>query len=418
MTDFSPPLSGVLQPPPGCPAHRTALYTEDFAADPHTVYDDLRRHGPTAPVDIAPSVPATLVTGYQCALHVLKDPGLFVKDSRPWQDTVPQDSPILAVVSWRPNALFADGVAHARLRDAVSSSLRGVDLMVLRTQVTEIADTLIAGFADSGRVDLLHDYAKPLALAVFTRLFGCPHDLGQRLMVDTQAIFDGADPEQANARLGHTLSELIDLKRRRPGRDVVTRLMQHPARLSQEELAANLLVMMGAGSEPEANLIGNALYRLLTDTAVADDVAEGTMPVEDALDTVLWRDPPMSNYLLTFPTGDVDLDGVCLAAGQPVVISIAAANTDPTLPPGQRNRAHLAFSAGVHACPAQQMARLIASAAIDTLLDRLHGLRLDPASGPPRWRAAPFTRGLTALPAVFPPPVRPAPEPSTSGATS
>ncbi|WNV85019.1 cytochrome P450 [Umezawaea sp. Da 62-37] len=415
MNDNLPPLTGVLRPQPPHPL--PALYTEEFAADPHTVYTELRRHGPAAPVEIAPGVPAMLVTGYRAALRVLQDPATFRKDPRPWQDTLPAGCPITPVVQWRKNALFADGADHARLRAAVSTSLLGVDLMVLRTQVVRIADTLIAGFAASGHADLLHDYAKPLALAVFTRLFGCPQALGEQLMVDTQAIFDGTDPAHANTRLTRTLSHLIDLKGRRPGHDVVTRLMQHPAHLSGQELEANLLVMMGAGSEPEANLIGNTVYRLLTGAAVAGDLAEGTTSVDDALDDVLWSDPSMSNYSLVFPVRDVDLDGIVLPAGQPVLISFAAANTDPALPPEHRNRAHLAFSAGNHACPAQQMARLIASAAIDTLLDRLPGVRLDPDTGPPRWRAAPFTRGLHDLPAVFPPPVR-TPALSTSGVAS
>jgi len=411
MNHTQPSLRGELLP--RCPA----LYTDAFAADPHTVYAALRRQGTAAQVEIAPGIPAMLVTDYRAALNVLRNPSLFRKDPRPWQDTLPPGCPITPVVAWRRNVLFTDGAEHARLRSAVSASLFGADLMMLRSQVTSLADTLIAGFAHAERTDLLHDYAKPLALAVFTRLFGCPQELGERLRVDTQAIFDGTDPEHANARLSQTLWELIDLKRERPGHDVVTRLMHHPAGLTDEELAANLLVMMGAGSEPEANLIGNALHRLLTDAAVAEDLAEGTMSVDDAMDAVLWSDPSMSNYGIVFPATDTDLDGVVLPAGQPVVISFAAANTDPALPAEQRNRAHLAFSAGNHACPAQQMARVIASAAIDTVLDRLPGLRLDPDSGPPAWRAAPFTRGLRALPAIFPSPVRTPPAHSTSGAT-
>jgi cytochrome P450 len=381
------------------------LYTREFADDPHATYDELRKHGPAAPVFLAPDVPATLVTGYDAALQVMQDPATFRKDPRIWQSTVPTDSPILAVTSWRENALFTDGREHARLRGAVASSLGRVDLTALRGHVTHIADTLIDGFAADGRADLLHDYAKPLSLRVFTRLFGCPDDLGERLMIDTQAIFDGVEPEQANARLDATLQELILLKRAQPGHDVVTWLMQHPAQLRDNELRANLLVMMGAGSEPEAHFIANALHQWMTDAVFADDLASGTVLVEDALDDVLWRNPPIANYCLTYPTHDVDRFGMTLFANQPVGLSLAAANTDPSLPTGQRagNRAHLAFApASPHACPAQRMARLVAYVAVERLLDRLPDLHADPDAGPVRWRASPFMRGLEALPVRFP----------------
>src|SRR6476469_9494086 len=67
--------------PIGTDGPRVALYTPEFAADPHRAYRDMReRYGALVPVDLAPGVPATLVVGYYSALQILNDPDHFPAD--------------------------------------------------------------------------------------------------------------------------------------------------------------------------------------------------------------------------------------------------------------------------------------------------------------------------------------------------
>jgi hypothetical protein len=105
-----------------------------------------------------------------------------------------------------------------------------------------------------------------------------------------------------------------------------------------------------------------------------------------------------------YPVHDVVYEGVTLRKGHPLVVSLAAANTDPTLTTDQRagNRAHLAWSAGPHNCPAQSPARLIAAVAVEKLLDRLPDVELAVPVEELTWRPGPFHRALTALPVTFP----------------
>ncbi len=127
--------------------------------------------------------------------------------------------------------------------------------------------------------------------------------------------------------------------------------------------------------------------------------------MEEALDEVLWTDPPMANYAVHYPVHDVVYEGSLLRAGHPLVVSLAAANTDPALTTDQRagNRAHLAWSAGPHNCPAQSPARLIAAVAVEKLLDRLPDVELAVPVEDLAWRPGPFHRALAALPVTYPP---------------
>ncbi|CAM3890111.1 cytochrome P450 [Nocardiopsis gilva] len=396
--DSAAPASGGAGPA------RFPLYGPEFAADPAAAYARMRARGPIVPVELSPGVPASLVIGYDTALDVLRDPGTFPKDPRRWEAKIPADCPVLPMMMYRPNCLFADGAVHARLRGAVTDSLARVDASAVRGYVERNADTLIDHFAPSGEADLLGQYAQILPLLVFNELFGCPPDIGDRLVYGMRGIFDGVDAEKANAELTRGVADLVALKRERPGADVTSWLLDHPAELTDEEVMHQLVVLQGGGTEPEQNLIANGMRLLLYDDRFAGDLSGGSLPVEDALDEILWTDPPMANYGVTYPRRDVELAGVRLPADEPVVVSFAAANTDPSKASEHRagNRAHLAWSTGPHTCPAKGPARLIASTAIERLLDRLPDL--EPAVPVDRleWRPGPFHRALAALPVRFP----------------
>jgi cytochrome P450 len=401
-------------PPPGCPAHAGGgalrLYGPEHAADPKATFEALRARGSVAPVEIAPGVEANLVLGYQSALEVLRSPERFSKDPRNWKaladGSVPADSPVVPMMMYRPNALWSDGEAHARYRGVITDSLSQVDPNALRGYVEESADILIDRIGARGNADLLGEYGALLPLLVFNRLFGCPADIGDKLVVGMSGIFDAdADADKANQILTEGLAELVALKRREPGADVTSWMMAHPAGLGDEEMLHQLALLMGAGTEPEQNLICNALLLLLSDDRFAGDLAGGSMPVDEALDEVLWADPPIANYAVHYALQDTEVDGVEVVAGRPLLVSFTAANTDPALSGERRsgNRAHLSWSAGPHTCPAKSPARLISAVAVEKLLDRLPDIELDCEVDQLEWRQGPFHRALVALPVVYPP---------------
>ncbi|MGF6882132.1 hypothetical protein ABIA39_002731 [Nocardia sp. GAS34] len=84
---------------------------------------------------------------------------------------------------------------------------------------------------------------------------------------------------------------------------------------------------------------------------------------------MLFLDPPIANFCMTYPRQPVLLDEVWLPAHQPVIISIAACNNDPAISGGDHtgNRSHLAWGAGPHACPARRSGYLIAQDGVDRL---------------------------------------------------
>lgn len=391
--------------------HTIALHGPEFAADPAGIYARLRRHGPAAPVELAPGVRAMLVTSYQAALWVLRSPRLFAKDPRRWralaEGEVPSDSPLVPMMGYRPNCLFADGAAHVRLRQAVTDSLDRIDPHSLRALVSRNADRLIERFETKGEVELISGYASALPLLVFNELFGLPDSHGDHLVLTMARLIEGGGrAKDSDAELGRYMVRLITAKRHRPGSDVTSWLMSHPAGLTDDEMIHQCTLLLSAGIAPLQNLIANGVRLLLSDDRFAAGLIGGRLPIDAALDEILWLDPPMANFGVHFPVQDVDLAGILLRQGEPVVISYAAANTDPSVAkPGgtSGNRAHLAFSAGPHACPAKDPSRLIASVAIERLLDRVPDLEMAIDPDQLQWRLGPFQRALLTLPVSFTP---------------
>lgn len=417
------PYESVAQPtavpPPGCPAHvggagPEPLYTPEFNRDPYAVYRRLREaHGPLAPVELDPGVTAVLCVGYETALEILRRPETFSKDPRNWrarnEGRVPEATHSAQLIKPRAQAGWVDGEAHRRLRSAIDDSMSRIDPGALRGYVEHIADSLIDQFSAAGRADLIPEYCQLVPMLAVGELFGCPRDIADRLFAGMAKLLDGQDPAAAAQTIDATLRELIRIKRAEPGPDVTSWLIAHPARLDDEELAEQLLLMMGMGSEPVPSLISNAMRLLLTDERFAGDLAGGGMLVEDALDEVLWSDPPLANLGVHFPLRDVTISGTRLSAGEPVMISFAGGNQDAmqSARRKQGNRAHLAFSAGQHTCAGRSQGRLIATAAIEKLLDRLPDIDLAVDAEKLEWRPGLYGRGLVALPVRFAPVGRP-----------
>ncbi|MFC9329307.1 cytochrome P450 [Kitasatospora sp. NPDC057015] len=402
-------------PPPGCPAHAAApLYGPRFQTDPAQVYRELRAaHGPVAPIELAGGVPGWLVIGYRELQQVTSRPQLFGRDSTRWNawPTIPADWPLKPMMAPVPSILYAEGAEHRRRSAAVTEALAAVDQYELRKYCEEVADRLIDDFAGRGEADLVAEYAHRMPLLVLCRLFGLGEQEAPELIRGLLAMLDGGSDAQAGAqRLLTGMAALVAEKHEWPGADIPSRMMAHEAGLSDEEVVRDLRVLLIAGHQPCAYWISNALRLMLTDGRFAASLSGGRRSVSQALNEALWEDTPTQVFAGRWATRDTELGGQRIAAGDLVLLGLAGANADPAVrpdggAPAEGNRAHLSYSHGEHGCPspAQEVAEVIATTAIEVLLDRLPDLRLAAAEHALVWRPSAWVRGLVALPVAFTP---------------
>ncbi|MFI9352729.1 cytochrome P450 [Streptomyces lydicus] len=412
-----------LTPPPGCPAHgrgADALYRLHDAgvqADLVGVYEKLRaEYGPVAPVLVHGDLPAWLVLGHRENLEILRTPSVFSRDSRHWRDMaegrVPADHPLAPITTWQPLCVFVDGEDHKRLRGAVTDSLGRFESRGIRRHVTRFTDQLVDEFAATGRADLVSQFAARLPLRVMTQLFGMPDEYGPSLTAAVEDVLNGTETAVAsNAYLTETLQQLVERKRAHPGHDFPSKLIEHPAGLSDDEVREHLRLILTAANETTVNLIANALRMVLTDPRFRAHLTGGHMTLPDALEQVMWDEPPMMTLLGRWATSDTRLGEQAIRAGDMLLLGLRAANADPAIRPDltapvHGNRSHLAFSGGPHECPGQHIGRAIADTAVDTLLTRLPDLQLAVPESELQWSTSLMYRHLVALPVQFTP-VRP-----------
>ena len=386
------------------------LDTPSFAADPHRAYKEMRRHGPLVPVELCPGVPATLVIGYQVAMQILNDEPHFPADPRRWEKNAPSDSPMLPMLGYRQNALRTAGVEHERYRRTIIAALDTVDLHKVHDTVARAADALINDFCERGTADLRTDYAYPLTFRVLSELMGFPEDAAAAAYEGMAAMLEGVGAEEGQQRFVEALIGVVQQKQAEPGDDLTSELLKHPDGLDAMEMVNQAALLFSMGTEPTCNLILNALLLLMTDDQYGGELLSGAISTRDAIDEVLFEDPPLANWCVSYPRQPQLVGDTWLPADQPVVVSLAACNNDPTVVGGDRkgNRSHLAWGGGPHGCPAQTLAQTIASQGIDLLLDALPEIHPQISAQQLPWRQGQFHRALAALPVRFPacPPMR------------
>ncbi|OLT25500.1 cytochrome [Actinomadura sp. CNU-125] len=401
---------------------RTPLPGPDYESRPGDFYERLRaEYGPVAPVDVL-GVPVWLVIGYSQVLDVLRDArGVWSRRVDSWrayrEGRVPADWPMLPVAESDSSA-FRDGAESTRLRSAWSDGLRPFQergrpqARELERAVHAYADELISVLAESGgrtgRADLSAQYARPLPLMVTGRLLGLPADSGgDELIVDLWRVMDaGPDAQQASDRLMARVAEVCAARVREPRDDLPSLMLAAAPDLTAEELTREMAMLTGLATDVTANLISNTIAEVLAGTTGARDSLSAGM-IKEAINRASIAHPPMANLAFRWPRSDMRLGRFRIAAGDPVMVSPAAAHLDPAFTGGgsqdsvYSSRAHLAWSAGPHACLGRDLATTITMIAVERAFHRFASLEL--AVPPDRlpWRSSPIVRGLRSLPVNY-----------------
>ncbi|MFC6015389.1 cytochrome P450 [Plantactinospora solaniradicis] len=400
----------------------TPLVSTTMCPEPQHVYQKLREeYGPVAPVELEPGINGWLVLGYQEILTVARQEETFAADPVNWSvyqdDRLAPDSQVRAMMTPYDNAFFTDGERHRRLRAPIDGGLGRIDQRQLRRAVAALCTDVIAEFAGRGEADLVADYAAVIPVLSMAEVFGMDAAQGRALYLGLLELYSWeGDAEAARQRVLGLVAEAVAARRAAPTEDLTSFLAHHPNLHSDAEIYDTILLLIVGANENAINWISQTLRLMLTDARFGGRLRGGRLGVDDALDEVLWRDPPFSNVAARYALKDTELGGQAIRRGDALILGLAAANADPRIHAGGGaftevgNRAHVAWSAGPHSCPARLPARLIVRTAVETALHRLPGVRLaipaeEVASVDSAW-----TRGPAALPVRFTPVPYPGPE--------
>ncbi len=312
--------------------------------------------------------------------------------------------------------LEMDPPEHQRHRALVAGAFRaGVLDQWADVIIGATVNELISAFADDGQADLVRQLTFPFPVRVISRILGLPEaDWPHFLRLSTQLIaimrdWDGA--LAASRELRGYFAQIIASRRRDPGDDLVSQLIQAESdgqRLTDEQIYPFLLLLLPAGAETTYRSSSNLLFGLLTHQDQLDAVRADRSLLPQAIEEALRWEPPLLN-VLRLATRDLELGGVPIPEGSFVSVSLGAANRDPGRYPSpdtfdifRKRRQHISFGTGPHMCLGMHLARLETRVLLNAVLDRLPGLRLDPAAQDTHIHGLIF-RSPPELPVLFDP---------------
>lgn len=343
--------------PPTVDLHALDLSAPQVLRDPFPYLDALRRAGP---VQYLPRH-GWLVVGHAEVREVFEQPELF-------------SSRLMASLGMPP--FGADPPEHTADRRMPSQRFCDSQLAELRADARDTAGFLLEARAGAAELDVLRDFAAPLADSAAGKLLRLG---GEQIARVRSAIGDAERPLEA-------LLPLVA--------GGLAEVMPAPGPVDQ--------LLWTVVTTTIKRLVAAAMLLLLDDHALRLTVTADPSVTSALLDETARLHPP--EFLIPrLATADATLGGARIRAGAVVQLSIAAANRDPACfeNPDQvdleRRASHLAFGVGLHRCPARDLARMVAEAGLSVLLERMpYFSPVQPACAL-RWIPSAATHGLEQL---------------------
>jgi cytochrome P450 len=264
--------------------------------------------------------------------------------------------------------------------------------------VEPVVNGLIDRFVARGEADLIEDFAIKYPFQIIYKQLALPerdiatfHKLAATL-THTYGDFLPLALE-ASRKLGVYFSDMIAERRKKPGDDLVSLLVQAEVdgdRLPDEIIISFFRQLINAAGDTTYRGTGIMLIGLLRNPDQLEQIRMDRSLVPAAIDEALRWDGPVAVHPRTAKK-DVTIAGVSIPKGAVLDIFIWAANHDPSVFPEptrfdihRKRSRHMAFGYGQHVCLGQHLARLEMTRALNAILERLPNLRLDPKKAPPK----------------------------------
>ncbi|MCT2585115.1 cytochrome P450 [Actinophytocola gossypii] len=374
------------------------------------MYATLRRTEPVSRVQLPHGEPAWLVTRHQDVRTVLSD--------KRFSRAVAQglDQPRLRVENMNDGIMGMDPPDHTRLRKLAMKAFTARRVEKMRAQVRDLATELIDGMVALGQpVDLVEHFARPLPVTVICGLLGVPVEDYPKFTRWTEAFTnDESAMGDVVATLGPEMdayiAELVAQRRRRPTDDLLGALVR--SRDDGDKLTETELIdlagagLLTAGTETVSSALPGFVHALLKHPESLARLRARPELMPSAVEELL-RFVPINTAAMfaRYALEDVELSGVLVRAGEPVLPSLAAANRDPEvfadpdrLDLTRATNPHVTFGFGPHLCMGAQLARLELQESLGALLTRFPDLGV--ADGI-RWKFGVIVRGPEVLPITW-----------------
>ncbi|MBO4163573.1 MULTISPECIES: cytochrome P450 [Micromonospora] len=380
-------------------------FSEAPGIDIDPVYGLLRSTEPLARVQLPYGEVSWLATRYEDVKTVLTDPRFSRAAAQG------KDQPRTREEMTYEGIIGLDPPDHTRLRKLAGKALTARRVNEMREGAQRIANEYVDEMIAKGSPgDLVELFALPYPITVICELLGVPFEDRAQFRIWTEGLTSTSEQLMVYAeQLFGYMGKLVAQRREQPTDDLLGALVKardEGDRLTEQELLSIAGVgLLLTGVETVSTHIPNFVYALLTNPELMAQLRADRSLVPAAVEELLRMIP--LNPAAMFPryaVEDIELSGITVRAGEPVLVSLPGANRDPeifdnpeTFDFTREQNPHVAFGHGPHHCLGAQLARMELQVALHTVLDRFPELSLADGDAGVSWKSGQLVRGPNKL---------------------
>ena len=310
----------------------------------------------------------------------------------------------------KPMIILMDPPRQAELRKVLVTAFAAKRITLQEDAIRQTARYLLERVDAESEVDLIPEFTAALPIMVIADMLGV--DPGDRELFRTwsNAIMatnagDYQSLQDAYQNIFGYFADVVARRRSAPRDDLVsalTRASVDGVRLRDDDILGFCALLLIAGNETTANLLGNALVLLGRHCEARAQISSDMSLLPGAVEEVLRFEGPVPTLART-AVRDIELHGQTIPAGDKVLLLLAAANRDPRVfdeperfDIHRRGPSHIDFGMGIHHCMGASLARLEARIALEELLIRFPTYSL--TTEQLTYSSTPSIRGPLSLP--------------------
>ncbi len=321
--------------------------------------------------------PFWAVIDHRAVLDIEKQPELFTNGPEPVLNTIESREARGMDIK---TLIHMDAPDHGKYRRLTNDWFKPAAIRRLDARLTELSQQAVATLESAGgELDFAVDIALPYPLQVILKILGLPEGDYERMMMLTQQLFGGEDPDLQREELTpEVVAEvLMDFygyftgltaeRREQPTDDLATLIANgriDDAPMPDLETLGYYVIIATAGHDTTSSAMAGGMRALIENPEQLDKLRADPSLVNNAVEEMIRWTAPVRHFMRT-ATADTEVCGQRIAAGDWLYLSYKAANLDPKVfedplrfdierPNADRN---VSFGYGVHFCLGAQLAR-------------------------------------------------------------
>ena len=397
-----------------------SLSSPEFIADKWAIFERLREEQPISKIKVSVLTLYGISRFDDCDM-LLNDPRLVRNRTTATGGGSRLPFPIPKSVSVLMESMIQeDDPNHRRLRELVRKAFQPQAIKTLEERIEGYSDELLGGLDKNSGFELQNDYARHIPERMIADMVGIGHDQ----MPQFRSLMGSLSEGFSGLRILRTfildmpkhlrfVREIVREKKTNPGEDILTHLIfaeEDGDRLSEDEVVAMVFLLVIAGFETTVHLITNGVHTLLQHPDQLEILRADPSLWASAVEEILRHRGPVQGTKPGWATEDIELHGVTIPKGKPIMPLLGAANHDPrkfdnplSFDVMRSPNHHLGFSHGIHYCLGAHLARAEARIGLRKLFERFpnidfavdpNELELQNLPGWHRYKQMPLTTGV------------------------